>query len=178
MLEFHINGIIYYLNFCVWLLLLHMFLRFIQVVAYIWTSFLSLAKWYSIISIFHILFIPSFGYCSNTGCVSTGLVPIFFLSFSTGAWTQSLHLEPLHQPFFVKVFFFWDRILWTICQGWLWIMILLISTSWVARITGVSHGAWLVPIFNSFGYIPISGIAGSHGYNWFFFSFVIRSCYI
>jgi hypothetical protein len=32
---------------------------------------------------------------------------IFFLFFfySTGAWTQDLHLEPLHQPFFVMGFF-------------------------------------------------------------------------
>jgi hypothetical protein len=29
--------------------------------------------------------------------------------------------------------------LWTVCLGWFWIMILLISASWVARITGVSH---------------------------------------
>jgi hypothetical protein len=29
--------------------------------------------------------------------------------------------------------------LWTICLGWLWPVILLISASWVARITGVSH---------------------------------------
>jgi hypothetical protein len=29
--------------------------------------------------------------------------------------------------------------LWTISPGWLWIKILLISVSWVARITGVSH---------------------------------------
>jgi hypothetical protein len=28
---------------------------------------------------------------------------------------------------------------WTICLGWLWHVILLISASWVARITGVSH---------------------------------------
>jgi hypothetical protein len=35
--------------------------------------------------------------------------------------------------------FFWDRVSWTICQGWLRTMILLISATWVARITGVSH---------------------------------------
>jgi hypothetical protein len=29
--------------------------------------------------------------------------------------------------------------LWTIRQGWLWIAVLLISASWVARITGVGH---------------------------------------
>jgi hypothetical protein len=34
---------------------------------------------------------------------------------------------------------FQDRVLWTICLGWFWTVILLISTSWVARIIGVSH---------------------------------------
>jgi hypothetical protein len=35
--------------------------------------------------------------------------------------------------------FFWDRVLCTICLGWLLIVVLLISASWVASITGVSH---------------------------------------
>jgi hypothetical protein len=35
--------------------------------------------------------------------------------------------------------FFCDRVSWTICPGWLRTAILLISASWVARITGVSH---------------------------------------
>jgi hypothetical protein len=26
----------------------------------------------------------------------------FFFFFGTGSWTQVLHLEPLHHPFFVK----------------------------------------------------------------------------
>jgi hypothetical protein len=34
---------------------------------------------------------------------------------------------------------FWDRVSWTICLGWLRTVILLISASWVAGITGVSH---------------------------------------
>jgi hypothetical protein len=29
--------------------------------------------------------------------------------------------------------------LWTVCPGWLWTTILLISVSWIARITGMSH---------------------------------------
>jgi hypothetical protein len=61
-----------------------------------------------------------------------------FFSPSTRVRTQDLYLEPLHQPIFVKDFF-QDRVLWTICQGWLQTMILLISASWVARITGGSH---------------------------------------
>jgi hypothetical protein len=35
---------------------------------------------------------------------------------STGAWTQGLHLEPLHQPFFCDEFFS-DRVSWTIWFG-------------------------------------------------------------
>jgi hypothetical protein len=58
---------------------------------------------------------------------------IYLFICDTGAWTQGQHLEPLHQPFF----FLW-RVLKTICQGWLQSVILLISTSGVARIIGVS----------------------------------------
>jgi hypothetical protein len=60
-----------------------------------------------------------------------------FIYFGSRAWTQGLHLKPLHQPFFVMGFF--DRDSWTICLGWLWSTILLISASWVARITGLLH---------------------------------------
>jgi hypothetical protein len=41
--------------------------------------------------------------------------------------------------------FFWDRVSWTICPGWLWNLILLISAFWVIRITGVSH--WCLATF-------------------------------
>jgi hypothetical protein len=41
-------------------------------------------------------------------------------------------------PFFVMGFF-QDRVLWTICSGWLWNIILLVSASLVGRITGMSH---------------------------------------
>jgi hypothetical protein len=35
--------------------------------------------------------------------------------------------------------FFWDRVSKTICPGWLWTEILLISVSWIARITSISY---------------------------------------
>jgi hypothetical protein len=64
----------------------------------------------------------------------------FFLSFfcGTGAWTQGLHLELLHQPYFCEGVF---KIVSheTICLGWFLTTILLISATWVAMITGVSH---------------------------------------
>jgi hypothetical protein len=67
---------------------------------------------------------------------------LLFVFCSTGAWIQGLHLEPLHQPYFFFFFWwrvFWDRVSQTICPGWLWTVVLLISASWVARITGVRH---------------------------------------
>jgi hypothetical protein len=73
--------------------------------------------------------------------------PNFFFFCFTEAWTQGLHLEPHHQPFFVKGFFKMSSH-GTICPGWLWTMIFLISASWVARITGVSYSAQHTPIFN------------------------------
>jgi hypothetical protein len=41
-------------------------------------------------------------------------------------------------------FFFWDRVLWTICPGWLWTLILSVSVSWVARIKNLSHHPWII----------------------------------
>jgi hypothetical protein len=66
--------------------------------------------------------------------------PLVIFFFSTRVWTQGLHLEPLHQSFFVC-----DRVLQTICWGCLWTAILLISASWVARISGMSHW-YLAPL--------------------------------
>jgi hypothetical protein len=58
-----------------------------------------------------------------------------FFFFSTGAWTQVLHLEPLHQSYFCEEFF-WDRF----SQHYLpRLAILLISASWVTRIIGMSY---------------------------------------
>jgi energy-coupling factor transporter transmembrane protein EcfT len=63
----------------------------------------------------------------------------FVLFFcDVGIWTEGLHLVPLHQPYFHDGFFeigsleLFDR-------DWLGTVILLISASWVARITGMSH---------------------------------------
>jgi hypothetical protein len=62
---------------------------------------------------------------------------VFFFFCGAGVWIQSLHLEPLYQPFFVKGF--WDSVSRTICLCWLWAVILLIFASWVALITAVNH---------------------------------------
>jgi hypothetical protein len=72
----------------------------------------------------------------------------YYVSFGFFFWgatvrTQGLQLDPLHQPFFVTGF--WDMVSQTICQVRLWTAILLISASWVARITNMSH--WHLAVF-------------------------------
>jgi hypothetical protein len=62
----------------------------------------------------------------------------FFLQY----WGLNPGPSPWATPpalFFCVKGFFWDRVLQTICPGWLWTIIFLISASWVARIIGVSH---------------------------------------
>jgi hypothetical protein len=56
-----------------------------------------------------------------------------------------LHLESLHWPFFGRDFL--RQVLRTICPGWFWTSVLLISASWVARIPGVSHWHTAVSLF-------------------------------
>jgi hypothetical protein len=63
------------------------------------------------------------------------------LGFELGAYTLSHSTNPL-----LWRVFFWGRGSWTIFLGWLWTVILLISASWVAGITGLSH---LLPALNS-----------------------------
>jgi hypothetical protein len=64
---------------------------------------------------------------------------------STGIWTQGFTLDRQElyylsqaNPCFV-IFFFWDRVFRTICLGWFWNTVLLISASQVARITVINH---------------------------------------
>jgi hypothetical protein len=60
----------------------------------------------------------------------------FFFFCSTAVWTQGLHLELLHQPFFCDGFFeIWSLKLF-VQAGWT--KILRTSSSWVTRIAGVS----------------------------------------
>jgi hypothetical protein len=66
---------------------------------------------------------------------------LLLLSLSLLYWGLSSGLTfwaSLPALFFVMVFLR-DRVLWTICLGWLQTLILLISVSWVVMIAGVSH---------------------------------------
>jgi hypothetical protein len=66
---------------------------------------------------------------------------LYFFSFAVlGLDFRAYALSHFTSPFLWQVF--WDRVLWTVCLGWFLTVILLISASWVARITGLSH--WLI----------------------------------
>jgi hypothetical protein len=70
--------------------------------------------------------------------VSIRIFFFFFFFCSNGVLTQGLHLEPLHQPFYVMsllVIVSHDLFTWTGIES----LILLISASLVDRITGMSH---------------------------------------
>jgi hypothetical protein len=62
--------------------------------------------------------------------------------------------------------FFWDRVLWTICVGWLWTEILLISASWVARMTGVSHQHLTDSLFIPHLLMDIWAVSACWSYGW------------
>jgi hypothetical protein len=66
-------------------------------------------------------------------CKFESLLSIFFF-----LWCWGLNLGATPWALFC-VRYFQNRVLWTICLGWVWTMILLISATWVPRITGVSH---------------------------------------
>jgi hypothetical protein len=63
----------------------------------------------------------------------------FFFFVVTGLELRAYTLSHSTSPFYVCVRYFQDRVSRTICSGWLWTLILLISASWVARITGVRY---------------------------------------
>jgi hypothetical protein len=77
------------------------------------------------------------------------LKSLFFFFPSTGVWIQGLILVHRHSTTWVTpsalfcVGYFQDRVLGTICLGWPITWIFLISASWLARITGMSHRAWI-----------------------------------
>jgi hypothetical protein len=65
-------------------------------------------------------------------------LPTFFFFCGTKAWTQGLHPEPLHQPFFLWWIFFKIGFHWL----FVWasnVILLRSSASWVARIIGMRH---------------------------------------
>jgi hypothetical protein len=85
----------------------------------------------------------------DTSPSSLGFVLFFWRGWGrTGIWSQSFTLAKqafcclnyISSPFFLWLFWRWGVVSWTVCPDW-WpqIVILLISASQVARITGVRH---------------------------------------
>jgi hypothetical protein len=85
--------------------------------------------------------------------------PISIFFSVLGLELRAYTLSHSTSPFLWRVF--WDRVSKTICPGWLHTTILLISASWVARITDMSHRCqapmsifvflqFLQPIFTNF----------------------------
>jgi hypothetical protein len=92
-------------------------------------------------------------FCYSDREMTNSYIPLcnsFFFFCSTRTWTQGLHLEPFHQCYFCEGFFEIGSHR-TICPDWLGRVILLISTSWVARIRGVSHRHLCVILWLLFG---------------------------
>jgi hypothetical protein len=92
---------------------------------------------------------------------------------------STLPLEPLHQSCFVMGFFKIGSCQ-VFVQGWLRTVILLISASWIARITGVSHQCLTMAVFHSGAKICSQGLGpkylticydltfcGFGGYTWY-----------
>jgi hypothetical protein len=63
----------------------------------------------------------------------------FFVLSVLGFEIKAYTLSHSSNPFFC-IGYFQDRVLQTICSGWPWTTVLLISVSWVVRIIGMSHG--------------------------------------
>jgi hypothetical protein len=83
-------------------------------------------------------------------CQSCFSIFLSFFSFFLQYWGLNSWLSIWAPPPALCLWrVFRGRVSQTICQGWLWNVIHLISASWVARIIGVSHWC-LASIFLSF----------------------------
>jgi hypothetical protein len=112
-------------------------------------------EWISTVflSLFNVLFISRISAClpwnflhfANASLLYLGLsslfhIPLFLFVFIFQCWGLNTGHTPWATPpaLFCDTFS-QDRVLWTICLGWLRTRVLLISASRVARITDVSH---------------------------------------
>jgi hypothetical protein len=72
----------------------------------------------------------------------------FFFFGGTGVWTQGFTgLDHTSSPFLFWLFWRWNILNYFICLGWPQNVILSLSASQVARITGVSHQCLAPPEF-------------------------------
>jgi hypothetical protein len=93
------------------------------------------------------------GNCTHQVTTLLNMSHIFVFLGRTGVWTQGVTLAKpalYHLGHSSSLFCsgcFGDGISETICLGWRWFAILLISASQVTRITGMNHGTLLEPYF-------------------------------
>jgi hypothetical protein len=86
-----------------------------------------------------ILSLPSSqDYRCESPCPGRHIVFLVILRLELRAYTLSHSTRPFCEGFY------WDKFSRTICPGWLWTEILLISASWLAGITGVVTGTWQI----------------------------------
>jgi hypothetical protein len=81
----------------------------------------------------------------------------FFFFFSTEVWTQDLHLQPIHHPFFVIFFFSKVRscelLAWAGFKPW---------SSWSAKIIGLNHWHSVFPsLFNLHPFTKINRVCAT-----------------
>jgi hypothetical protein len=91
---------------------------------------------------FHLYLLHSWDYKSEP--LTLGLKTTFFVVLEFKLRTSCLlgrHTWATLPALFC-LGYFWDRVSWTICPDWLQTVILLISASWVARITNMSLQHW------------------------------------
>jgi hypothetical protein len=122
--------------------------------------FYKYIKYINHIHLLHLLHSAS----PNFHCLPPNRTCFTFLSFTsppsptcTGAQTQGLHREPLYNPFVLGIFKIESH--GTVCPGWLRTGMLLISASWVARITGMSHWPPACPSFLMYIFVVQRGFA-------------------
>jgi hypothetical protein len=111
---------------------------------------------------------------------------LFYLFFVVlGLELRTFTFSPSTNPTFCDMVF-WDRVSQTVCLDWLWTVILLISASWVGRITGMSHWCparfyfWDRVLLSSPHWLPTSAsqvlvlqmCTTMTGFNLFFFFFL------
>jgi hypothetical protein len=84
--------------------------------------------------------------CSTTWATPSFLCWVCLFVAILGLELRAYTLSHSTSPFFCYGFF-WDRVFRTICLGWLWTVILLISASWAVRITSVNHWSPVLILF-------------------------------
>jgi hypothetical protein len=107
-------------------------------------------SWYRFVLVRHALYLPHepvsstfhIGYCWDRVLLYSGAS----LACNPPIYASQNRWDHKHMPLYPATG--WDGVFWTFCLGWPWTVILLISTSRVARITDLIHSAPLIMGFS------------------------------